>query len=290
MIRPLYALTASALAAALVCGCDSESPRARMLSSEATVGSPGAASRPPLPSMSVACGTRLPSGVTNQALVDAQRSSRSSLPGWFRAQIVIPSETLWPRDQPVRVRFLDGTPARRQRVQAIASEWMSPDLWLAFRFVDSGDAEIRVSLPARRGPAQSAVGVLATNIPDPRPTLEIGLDDTMTDDEVRGLVLHEFGHALGALHEHQRRDAGINWDKPYVYEFYRTQHGWDRPTVDMQVFEPHAAGLTASAAFDPASVMMYPIPPGFTTDKFVQGWNTRLSPADVQLVKELYGK
>jgi hypothetical protein len=55
------------------------------------------------------------------------------------------------------------------------------------------------------------------------------------------------------------------------------------------IFQPHAEGLTSSLEFDPASVMMYAILPGFTTDGFVQPWNTKLSPADVQLVKELYG-
>jgi hypothetical protein len=44
------------------------------------------------------------------------------------------------------------------------------------------------------------------------------------DQEYSRVVLHEFGHALGAIHEHQHPAAGIPWDKPKVYEYYARQH------------------------------------------------------------------
>lgn len=40
------------------------------------------------------------------------------------------------------------------------------------------------------------------------------------DQEYSRVVLHEFGHALGAIHEHQHPEAAIPWDKPKVYEYY----------------------------------------------------------------------
>ena len=36
------------------------------------------------------------------------------------------------------------------------------------------------------------------------------------DDELRRVVLHEFGHALGLIHEHQNPEGGIEWNEPAV--------------------------------------------------------------------------
>jgi hypothetical protein len=173
-------------------------------------------------------------------------------------------------------------------VWAIAQEWIAPGLALSLQLVESGPADIRVSLPVSGG-AQSEVGILARVVLDPRPTMTVAFTDTIAEDRLRALVLHEFGHAFGALHEHQRADAGISWNKPNVYAYYAREYGWGTTVVDAQIFKPHDAALKASPAFDRMSVMMYAILPGFTTNDFVQGWNTRLSPADVQLFRELYG-
>lgn len=274
------------LSAYAACGRSRESPRATALSS----GGPAAASSPVV--LPVACGATSADAVTNQDLIEAEQDRRS--PPWFRSlfptvQIVVDSRRLWPSG-PVRVRFIDSTSDRQQHVQAIASEWISPDLNLSFQYVDSEPADVRVSLPDQVGAAQSEIGILARNIPVSRPTMIIGFDRTTSEEQLRALVLHEFGHALGAVHEHQRLDAGIKWDKEYVYGFYRKQYGWDEPQVDRSVFSPHAGRVKQSAVFDRNSVMMYAILPGFTTDGFVQRWNARLSAADIQLMNELYGK
>ena len=36
------------------------------------------------------------------------------------------------------------------------------------------------------------------------------------DDEYSRVVLHEFGHALGCIHEHQAPAGGILWDQQRV--------------------------------------------------------------------------
>jgi len=286
-LRPFLAATAVA-AAWLVPGCAGESARVPLMRASVSAAALAAPASVEIP---VACGAQTPMPLTNQRLIETERPPRGFLGMFplFQPQIVLPTRTLWPVDRPLRVRFLDATPARRQRVQTIAQEWMLPGLALTLQFVDAGPAEIRVSLPPAGG-AESAVGIRALVILEPAPTMTIGFADTMPEDRLRALVLHEFGHAIGALHEHQRPDAGITWNKPNVYSYYKQQYGWDAPLVDAQIFTPHAAGLKSSAEFDPASVMMYAILPGFTTDNFVQGWNTQLSRADAALVKELYGK
>ncbi len=48
------------------------------------------------------------------------------------------------------------------------------------------------------------------------------LEPDTPNDEYRRVVLHEFGHALGGIHEHQSPASGvIPWDKPKVYEIIK---------------------------------------------------------------------
>lgn len=43
------------------------------------------------------------------------------------------------------------------------------------------------------------------------------------------MVVDEFGHALGILHEHQNPNVNINWDEEAVYaDMARSPNFWDR--------------------------------------------------------------
>ena len=42
------------------------------------------------------------------------------------------------------------------------------------------------------------------------------IHDSKSEDELRSVVLHEFGHALGAVHEHESPYASIPWNKEKV--------------------------------------------------------------------------
>jgi hypothetical protein len=44
------------------------------------------------------------------------------------------------------------------------------------------------------------------------------INDNKSEDDLRSVILHEFGHALGAVHEHESPYARIQWDREKVYE------------------------------------------------------------------------
>ena len=53
----------------------------------------------------------------------------------------------------------------------------------------------------------SQVGMRAQNIQVPEPTMNLDLhNDCPSDEFKKHLTIHEFGHALGLGHEHQRSD------------------------------------------------------------------------------------
>jgi hypothetical protein len=104
-------------------------------------------------------------------------------------------------------------------------------------------------------------------------------------------VRHEFGHALGMIHEHQNPAAQgkIPWDKEKVYAYY-AQQGWSRQDVDFNIFEVYSEESTNHTTFDPTSIMEYAIPDSLTIGSYSVGWNTTLSPMDIEFMRRQYPK
>ncbi len=50
-------------------------------------------------------------------------------------------------------------------------------------------------------------------------------DDSTPDNEFSRTVIHEFGHALGCVHEHSSPAATIPWNRDAVYAYYLATQG-----------------------------------------------------------------
>jgi hypothetical protein len=197
---------------------------------------------------------------------------------------------LWENGRRLRVKFLDGLAEVQQRVMAIAKEWEAVAN-ITFDLVTSGTAEIRVSF-AEQGFSWSTVGTDALTVPASNPTMNFGwLDPTTSEREYQRVVRHEFGHALGMIHEHQNLAAAgqIPWDKPKVYAYY-AQQGWSKADVDTNIFQVYSEDSTNHSAFDPTSIMEYAIPDSLTVGSYAIGWNTELSQTDIDFMRRQYPK
>jgi hypothetical protein len=184
---------------------------------------------------------------------------------------------------------MDGDPDVQNRVKAVAQDWVQTGLAnLVLDFRNDPNTLIRISFQYRG--SWSVIGTGCRQIPPTQPTMNYGwLKSTSTDAAVRRVVLHEFGHALGLIHEHQSPAGGINWDKEAVYEHLSgPPNSWSREVIDRNVFEPHTAAETNFTATDPKSIMMYPIPKHWTTDGFSVGLNGDLSPTDRKFIQSEY--
>src|SRR5262249_28942140 len=193
----------------------------------------------------------------------------------------------WPNGTVLRVRFLDGDPDVCQRVEAAARECCVPAK-IAFDFGPHADAQIRVSFLYEG--SWSTIGTDALDVPDPQPTMNYGwLTPASTQEEVSRVVLHEFGHALRLIHEHQNPAGGIPWDKEAVYkDLSGPPNNWDKATIDFNMFQTYDRDQTAHTKVDKRSIMMYPIPAKYTKGKFVVGLNDGLSETDKKFIAKMY--
>ena len=212
---------------------------------------------------------------------------RRATPPQSTERMALVKDSTWTPGQVIRVGFMDGDPALQVRVKQVAEQWMK-HANIVFAFGAVTDAQVRISFQ-RRG-SWSSVGRECLRVAGSEPTMNYGwLRADSTDDEVSRVVLHEFGHALGCIHEHNHPLGGIRWKKNVVYEYYAgPPNFWTSEKVDTNLFAIYDKSLTVFSVPDPQSIMMYPIEARFTEDGMSVGLNKTLSPNDIAFIKTLY--
>ena len=206
-------------------------------------------------------------------------------PGADRAGLLIGAR--WQPGSAVPISFLDGNADLQKRVKRIAREWVGADmanLELAFR--KTGGA-IRISFKHRG--AWSAIGTSCLKVTDAsRPTMNLGLAGK-TPEEFRRTVLHEFGHALGLVHEHATPAGGIKWNRERVKQVLQgPPHFWSEQRIKENVFRAFTKKETNFTVFDRHSIMLYPFPKDWTRNGVSSALNLKLSELDKSAIREWY--
>jgi hypothetical protein len=215
----------------------------------------------------------------------AQSTIQNKLPAPAMALAI---KKLWKPGRTIRIAFLGSPhPVVQEKIINYAQEWLSYAN-LVFEFVEGSEGDIRISTTSGEG-SWSYVGTDALTIHASEATMNFGWLTPHTDDEeCRKVVLHEFGHALGAEHEHQHPYAGIPWNREKVYQYYKESNDWDEEVTDINIFAKYSITQINTTGYDPTSIMHYPIDGELTDNKLTAPWNYELSAKDNDLMLKCY--
>ncbi|WP_248917089.1 M12 family metallopeptidase [Pseudomonas entomophila] len=195
---------------------------------------------------------------------------------------------LWRPGRVLEVSFL-GNPddTLKSEIFRTASNWLlrsGANLALALSQDNDPQAQIRVRTGRALPRNESCAGTDALAMPAETMNLNVEPGDAAFEH----VVLHEFGHALGAEHEHQHPDASIPWNVEAVVHAAVTEQGWTRQQVmDEMIARRTDIGLVKTQ-YDPGSVMHYPVPQAFTYGDWEIGLNSRLSEKDLAFMRLAY--
>jgi serralysin len=196
----------------------------------------------------------------------------------------------WEVGEEVLVTFMEGDPGLRSRVRKVAEEWIGPAMAnVSLKFVDGGPADVRIAFVQGNG-SWSYLGTVCRKIAPDKPTMNYGwLTPSSPDKEVRRVVLHEFGHALGLIHEHQNPNRPINWNRAAVIaDLSGPPNKWSPAQIENNMFKHYNLSELTATPTDSVSIMMYPIPASWTNDGFSAGLNGELSETDREFIQEVY--
>jgi hypothetical protein len=170
----------------------------------------------------------------------------------------------------------------QEAVKKIVKERIIPIVGLDIDFVENiNDANVKVSFDPEGG-AWSLVGTDC--LYEKGPTMNLGWFDVAT-------TIHEFGHCMGMIHEHQNPSANpIEWNENAVYNWAKTTQGWDEQTTENNIINRYSISQINGSKFDPLSIMLYFFPAELTTNNQGTHENLRLSGYDVEYLSSIYPK
>lgn len=219
--------------------------------------------------------------------------------------------TLWVPTYPkLRVCFFGGSAETNQAVARVADQWITDEVGLKLDFGKPDDPrrcdaangrenQIRVSYD--KPGYWSHIGQNAVvYAKQEESSLNLSGFDTfkpaeLAQGDIRGITLHEFGHALGLLHEHQSPAGGcqneFNWE--FINSYLSSPpNSWDKETIDFNM-QTYFGDDLVMTDFDPKSVMLY----SFSDKFYLKGSNSPcfaghpnddISPADHATLAHMY--
>lgn len=201
-------------------------------------------------------------------------------PSNFGERLALEKGKFWDNGQTIRIKFLEGTQSQKEFVKKTCIEWLNYAN-LKFEFVESGESEVRIIFDENSG-AWSYLGTDCKDVPQNEPTMCLGWVD-------KGVVLHEFGHTLACIHEHQNPNEPIQWNEQQVVkDLSGPPNYWSYDMIKHNVFDRYQFSEVEASPVDSKSVMMYPIPSNWTLNGVSYPGGDELSQVDKDFIGMIY--
>ena len=215
------------------------------------------------------------------------------------------TKKIWPRDSKIRIAFTESgdnlsvtgvseknidplqnevnNMSVQKAIKKIVQERIIPLVNLDIAFIDNpADANVRISFDDKGG----AWSLLGTDHLSEKtnPTMNFGWIDVPT-------VIHEMGHMLGMIHEHQNpKGQNIDWNDKKVFEWAKETQGWDEQTTRQNILDKYDSNSINGSSFDPQSIMLYFFEADLTNNGVGTKQTVRLSGIDVDWIHQMYPK
>lgn len=223
--------------------------------------------------------------------------------------------TLWTPGQTITIDFIDSyAPAwKKAWVKKVVAEMVQPYVNLNLQFGNYGNqADIRITF-AHENSAYSRLGTQSTwykGSSEQPESMNLGwLDEphsgsftwegvthrfpgcTWCSANTNGsVIIHEFGHALGMVHEHQNPEGGIEWNEQAVLNYFSgAPNYWDEAQIRYNVMDKYDSNLLNASQYDPKSIMLYAFPGSLTLNGVGTQANSIMSPTDIEWMAKVYG-
>lgn len=207
---------------------------------------------------------------------------------------------LWKPGRQLKVYFsiFNENPKIIDEILLVANEW-SKHCSIHFVLEKQKEiADIYVSLKSGYG-FYSAIGLqskvyISKNQPsmnlDPSCGLKFGFSKRkeLIFKYCKSLILHEFGHALGLIHEHQRSNRPFTWDKRYIKENYLKLGMPTFKIAKENILKICNVNNMVKSRFDYKSIMIYPFDKKMVKEKFGIPIPLELSKSDKIKISKIY--
>ncbi|KAK7691411.1 hypothetical protein QCA50_004810 [Cerrena zonata] len=151
---------------------------------------------------------------------------------------------MWSAGTIIRVSFDRGIMPQNDFEQVVSQVQRYARVWSRYanifsNFIDGPfeDGQIRITFES--GPGHySYVGDMGFKSSQPTMNFdsrEINVNTPL--DRFQRVVLHEFGHALGCIHEYSQPKSPIKWNKVKLYDHYLKYFNWDKAMVDLNIIK-----------------------------------------------------
>jgi hypothetical protein len=225
-----------------------------------------------------------------------------------KARAAFVKSAIWDNGSTLRVFFLDGTKQQQDWVSKVIKTHIEPIVNLKFVWsnetrLNPRDCPIRISFNPNEG-AWSLLGRDALTERSPsNPTMNLGWIDDELDYDPPGpnspakgsgaVVIHEFGHALGMIHEHSSPNTSIQWRCNRVLNATCSPpNRWDVDTTIHNIFNRYDTSEINASVYDPKSIMHYWYPAEWicNSDELNLSLNVKLSELDKIWLAKMYPK